>query len=147
MKIISWNEFEQVELRAGTILTIEDFPEARKPAYIISADFGGGIGIKRSSALVAKRYADEVRSSNSRVSADNYGDDPYRMGYSDALKKVLTIIRECNGQEWCNETSSVNAILVDAIQAEMNGSKAQLRSAYPNAPTGNINDRRYLLSK
>jgi len=63
--------------------------------------------------------------SNSSVSADNYGDDPYRMGYSDALKKVLTIIRECNQQEWCLETSSVNS-LVDAIQAEMSNSRVQL---------------------
>jgi len=54
--------------------------------------------------LVAIKYADEVRLSNSRVSADNYGDDPYRMGYSDALEKVLTIIRECNQQEWCLDT-------------------------------------------
>lgn len=56
MKTISWNEFEQVELRAGTILTVEDFPEARKPAYKITADFGCGIGIKRSSAQVAHLY-------------------------------------------------------------------------------------------
>ena len=76
--------------------------------------------------LVAKKYANEVRSSNSRVSADNYGADPYRRGYSDALKKVLTIIRECNEQEWCLETSSVNAVLVDAIQTEMSDSRAQL---------------------
>src|SRR5690242_259892 len=56
MKTISWQEFEQVELRAGTILTVEDFPEARKPAYKITADFGDGIGIKRSSAQVAHLY-------------------------------------------------------------------------------------------
>jgi len=59
MKTISWNEFEQVELRAGTILTVEDFPEARKPAYKITADFGGEIGIKRSSAQVARLYTKE----------------------------------------------------------------------------------------
>lgn len=59
MKTINWNEFEQVELRAGTILTVEDFPEARKPAYKITADFGGGFGIKRSSAQVAHLYTKE----------------------------------------------------------------------------------------
>ena len=63
MKTISWNEFEQVELRAGTILTVEVFPEARKPAYKISAYFGGGIGIKRSSAQVAHlRHSSDTKS-------------------------------------------------------------------------------------
>jgi tRNA-binding protein len=56
MKEIQWEEFEQVELRAGTIIEVEDFPQARKPAYKISADFGAGIGIKRSSAQVTDLY-------------------------------------------------------------------------------------------
>ena len=56
MKEIQWEEFEQVELRAGTIIEVEDFPQARKPAYKISADFGAGIGIKKSSAQVTDLY-------------------------------------------------------------------------------------------
>lgn len=59
MKIISWGDFEQVELRAGTIIEVEDFPEARKPAYKITVDFGTGIGIKRSSAQVTNLYTKE----------------------------------------------------------------------------------------
>jgi len=59
MKIISWGDFEQVELRAGTIIEVEDFPEARKPAYKITVDFGPGIGIKRSSAQVTNLYTKE----------------------------------------------------------------------------------------
>jgi len=59
MKIISWGDFEQVELRAGTIVEVEDFPEARKPAYKITVDFGTGIGIKRSSAQVTNLYTKE----------------------------------------------------------------------------------------
>lgn len=39
MNTISWSEFEYIELRAGTIIRVEDFPEARKPAYKITADF------------------------------------------------------------------------------------------------------------
>jgi tRNA-binding protein len=39
MEQISWADFEKVELRVGTILTVDDFPEARKPAYKITADF------------------------------------------------------------------------------------------------------------
>ncbi|MDX2493767.1 MAG: hypothetical protein QNK27_02275 [Desulfuromusa sp.] len=40
MKEITWQEFEQIELRSGTIIEVEDFPEARVPAYKIKADFG-----------------------------------------------------------------------------------------------------------
>jgi tRNA-binding protein len=59
MKEISWGEFEQVELRVGTIVEVEDFPEARKPAYKVSADFGAGIGIRKSSAQVTRLYSKE----------------------------------------------------------------------------------------
>jgi tRNA-binding protein len=59
MKTISWDEFAQVELRAGTIVAVEDFPEARKPAYKITADFGAGIGIRQSSAQVTHLYTKE----------------------------------------------------------------------------------------
>ncbi len=59
MKEISWADFEQVELRAGTIVAVEDFPEARKPAYKITADFGGEIGLKRSSAQITDLYNKE----------------------------------------------------------------------------------------
>lgn len=59
MQQISWDEFEKVELRAGTILKVEDFPEARKPAYKITADFGAEIGIKKSSAQITDLYTKE----------------------------------------------------------------------------------------
>lgn len=59
MEIISWRDFERVELRAGTIVAVEDFPEARKPAYKITVDFGAAIGTKRSSAQVTDLYDKE----------------------------------------------------------------------------------------
>ena len=58
MNQITWNEFENVELRAGTIISVEDFPEARKPAYKITADFGE-FGIKKTSAQIVALYTKE----------------------------------------------------------------------------------------
>lgn len=59
MKTISWSDFEQIELRVGTIIGVEDFPEARKPAYKIRVDFGPEIGIKQSSAQITALYTKE----------------------------------------------------------------------------------------
>lgn len=60
MKEIAWDEFEQVELRVGTIVEVQDFPEARSPAYKIKVDFGEDIGIKKSSARVTDLYNKET---------------------------------------------------------------------------------------
>jgi len=58
MEEISWNDFEKVELRAGTILEVFDFPEARNPAYKVRVDFGE-FGIRMSSAQITKHYTRE----------------------------------------------------------------------------------------
>ena len=57
MKKITWEEFEQVELRVGTVVTAEEFSEARTPAYKLTVDFGPRVGIKRSSARITDLYA------------------------------------------------------------------------------------------
>jgi tRNA-binding protein len=59
MKVISWSDFAQVELRVGTIVEVKDFPEARVPAYKVKADFGPQIGVKKSSAQVTALYSRE----------------------------------------------------------------------------------------
>ena len=59
MDQISWDEFERVELRVGTIVRAEEFPEARKPAYRLTIDFGEEIGTKQSSAQICDLYACE----------------------------------------------------------------------------------------
>lgn len=59
MPEISWNDFQKVELRTGTIVAVEDFPEARKPAWKLTVDFGDEVGERRASAQVTDRYSRE----------------------------------------------------------------------------------------
>ena len=59
MKEITWDEFAVVELRVGTIVEVEDFPQARRPAYQVRADFGPGIGVRKASAQITAHYAKE----------------------------------------------------------------------------------------
>ena len=56
---LSWQEFEKTEMRIGTILRVNDFPEARKPAFQLTIDFGETIGVLKTSAQITKRYAKE----------------------------------------------------------------------------------------
>ena len=56
---LTWTEFEKVEMRVGTILEVNDFPEARKPAYQLTIDFGSDLGIRKTSAQITKRYQKE----------------------------------------------------------------------------------------
>jgi tRNA-binding protein len=83
---ITWQEFEKVELRAGTIIEVNDFPKARKPAYKLLIDFGQEIGIKRSSAQITKRYTKDELLGKQVICVTNF---PPRQ-IADFMSEVLT---------------------------------------------------------
>ncbi|MDJ0759785.1 MAG: tRNA-binding protein [Woeseiaceae bacterium] len=56
MSEISWGDFEKVELRVGTVVSVDEFPEARRPAYKLRVDFGDEIGVRKSSAQITDLY-------------------------------------------------------------------------------------------
>ena len=58
MDLISWQDFERIELRVGTVVAVEEFPEARKPAWKLTVDFGE-LGVRRSSAQITTLYRKE----------------------------------------------------------------------------------------
>ena len=59
MQMISWGDFEKVELRVGKIVAAAQFPQARRPAYVLQIDFGEEIGMRKSSAQITALYRPE----------------------------------------------------------------------------------------
>lgn len=57
METINWNDFERVHMCAGTITEVKEFPEARRPAWKLTIDFGPEIGTRRSSAQITDLYS------------------------------------------------------------------------------------------
>ena len=60
MEDINWHDFEKVQLRVGTVIDVQDFPKAKKPAYILHVDFGSELGVKKSSAQITDIYTKET---------------------------------------------------------------------------------------
>jgi tRNA-binding protein len=59
MPQIDWNDFQKIELRIGTIIEVEEFPEARKPAWKLTVDYGDEFGVRRASAQITDLYSSE----------------------------------------------------------------------------------------
>ena len=83
-ELLQWQDFEKVEMRIGTILQVNDFPEASKPAFQLLIDFGSEIGIKKSSAQITKRYAKEDLVGKQIVAVINF-----------PRKQIGTFMSEC----------------------------------------------------
>src|SRR6185369_11439486 len=73
MNIISYDDFEKVELRSGTVIKAEPFERAKKPAYKVWVDFGAEIGVKQTSAQVTVHYTPESLIGRSVIGCVNLG--------------------------------------------------------------------------
>src|SRR5581483_450460 len=87
MPELSYAEFERVDIRVGRVIEVLDFPEARKPAYKLRIDFGGDIGVKKSSAQATKHYTKEQLLHRLVVAVVNFA--PKQIG--PYMSEVLTL--------------------------------------------------------
>lgn len=94
MPLISWDDFEKIEIRCGTVIDVQDFPEARKPAYKLWIDFGEQTGIKKSSAQITVHYKKEDLLKRQVIAIVNFPPKQIGTFYSDCL--VLGVYDENN---------------------------------------------------
>lgn len=100
--MIAFDDFLKIDIRIGTILSAEPFPEARKPAYKLTIDFGP-LGIKRTSAQITKRYSIEELAGKKIAAVVNF--PPKQIGnfmseclVLGAVNEQAVTLLECDGQ-------------------------------------------------
>ena len=102
------DDFHKLDIRVGRIVQAREFPEARKPAYKLTIDFGAEIGIKRSSAQIAARYAVEELTGRLVLAVVNF--PPRRIGPFDS--EVLTLgVPDADGRVILVSPDSADAVL------------------------------------
>ncbi|MBL7703843.1 MAG: tRNA-binding protein [Ferruginibacter sp.] len=107
--MITWEDFEKIDIRTGTILEINDFAGARKPAYQLKIDFGN-LGIKRSSAQITKLYNKEELINKQVIAVVNF-----------PVKQIANFFSECLVLGVYNENNDV--VLLQPTLPVKNGSK------------------------
>ena len=91
---ITWKDFEKVDIRIGTIVEVEDFPEARNPAFIIHVDFGIEIGLKKSSSQITDLYTKDQLQGKQVMAVINF--EPKQVGPIMSECLVLGFYRQDN---------------------------------------------------
>ena len=109
MEEITWNDFDKVEMRVGTIISAVEFPEAREPAYKLQIDFGEEIGKKRSSAQITRRYTKEELNGRQIIAVINF-----------PIKRIAGFKSECLVLGVLGENKDV--VLLSPDQSMPNGS-------------------------
>ena len=107
--MITWNDFEKIDIRVGTILEADDFAKARKPAYKLKIDFGE-MGVKNSSAQITSLYTKEDLIGKQIVAVVNF-----------PPKQIADFISECLVLGVYNEKNEV--VLLQPTHATGNGNK------------------------
>ena len=107
--MISWEDFEKVDIRTGTILEVNDFPGAKKPAYQLTIDFGE-LGIKKSSAQITALYTKEEIIGKQVMAVVNF-----------PVKQIANFFSECLVLGVYNENNDV--VLLQPSLPVKNGSK------------------------
>lgn len=99
MSPISFDDFQAIDIRIGTVTQVEPFPEARKPAYKLTIDFGSEIGTKRSSAQITAHYLPETLLGRQIVAVINFPprqigpflSEVLCLGFADSAGKIVLI--------------------------------------------------------